>query len=132
MIHQCDTVVSVLRCALGRSLVCFRVGRAGTEFTQAGARRFAACRTSIGRSSRLIRVVIPPMSRLLAGAHGRGGTTEPPQILPAALAMHPLACPGRDPARDFGTVPGATLGWHTLQRPAKLKLLIHRQDRCRA
>lgn len=55
---------------------------------------------------------------------------QPPQILPAALAMHALSDSGGNPARDFWTRPDPAVWCWILERLAKITLLVLREDGC--
>jgi hypothetical protein len=61
----------------------------------------------------------------------RSTPAQPPQILPAPLAMHALSGPGRNPPRDFWARPDSAFWSWILQRLAKITLLVLREDgRC--
>src|SRR5262245_56734198 len=79
-------------------------------------------------SGRTIHIVIMRVSSLLAAARRHSTPAQPPQIFPAALAMHTLSGSGRNPLRDFWAGPDPAVRRWTLQRLAKLTLLALRED----
>jgi hypothetical protein len=78
-----------------------------------------------------MRVVIARVSSLLAAARRHSTPAQPPQILPATLAMHALSGPGRNPLRDLWACPDPTVWRSLLQRFVKISLLgLREQGRC--
>jgi hypothetical protein len=86
----------------------------------------------VGHSRRPIFVIITRVSGSLSSGSGRSGATEPPQILPATLAMHAPPHPGRDPVCDFRAGPDPAIWRWMLERLAELVLLFRREDWRRA
>jgi len=79
----------------------------------------------------LIHVVITRVSGMLTAARRHSSTAQPPQILPATLAMHALSGSGRNPPRDFWARPDPAVWRSLLERLAQISLLLLREDgRC--
>jgi len=65
---------------------------------------------------------------MLIAARRHRTPAQPPQILPAALAMHALSGSRRNPSRDFGACPGPAVRRWILDRLAELTPQILRKD----